>query len=157
MRISETNVVVTLIESKDYGSAGIQSDTPHMGKLNSLSAILSFGPLTGNSILICYASAARDSVTTAIAFNYRLSTGVYKTALTADQWGDPIAVASTGLTLTAATFQHKAICIEFDSDSFTDGKPWLTLNIDSTATVMNVAGFGIGTARYPGHAIPTVL
>jgi hypothetical protein len=156
MRISERYVPVTLIESKDYGSAGIQSDAVHMGKLHSLTVLLTFGALTGNSILTIFASAARDLVTTAIAFNYRLGAAVYKAAL-ADQLGDVIAVSATGLTLTAATFQHKQVAIEFDSDAFTDGKPWLTLNIDSTATVMNVAAVAIGTPRYPGHLIPSVL
>ncbi len=82
-RISESHVLATLIESKDYGSAGIQSDAVTMGKLHSVSVVLTFGTLTGNSTLICYASAARDLTTTAIAFTYRLGAGAYKAALAA--------------------------------------------------------------------------
>lgn len=155
-RNSESKVIATLIESKDYGSAGIQSDAVHMGKVKSLSVLLTFGTLTGNSTLICYASAARDLTTTAIAFGYRLGAAAYKASL-ADQFGDVIAVTASGLVLVAATFAHKQVVIEFDSDSFTDGKPWLTVNIDNTATAMNVAAFAIGDPRYAGHLIPSIL
>lgn len=155
-RISETHVVATLIESKDYGSAGIQSDAINLGKMHSVTCILTFGALTGNSTLIVYLSAARDLTTTAIAFNYRIGAAAYKAAL-ADQFGDAVAVASTGLVLTAATFAHKQVVIEIDADTVADGKPWLTLNIDNTATAMNVAAVAVGRARYPGHLIPSVL
>lgn len=155
-RNSESKVFATLIESKDYGSAGIQSDSVHLGKMHSVSVLITFGVITGNSTLLVYASAARDLETTAVAFNYRLGAAAYKAAL-ADQLGDAIAVASTGLVLVAATFNHRQVVIEIDSDSFTDGKPWLTINIDNTATAMNVAAFAIGNPRYPGHLIPSVL
>lgn len=155
-RNSESKLNVTLIEPKDYGSAGIQSDSIHLGKLHSVTVVITFGVLTGNSTLLFYASAARDLETTAIPFNYRLSAAAFKVAL-ADQLGDVIAVTSAGLVLVAATFAHKQIVIEFDSDSFVDGKPWLTVNIDNSATVMNVAAFAEGNPRYPGHLIPSVL
>lgn len=155
MRISERFACVPLIEGKDYGSVGVDFDGVNMGKLHSLSMFIVFGAITGNSILkfYCGATAAK---TTAVAFNYRLGAADFKVAL-ADQWGDPIAVASTGLTLTAATFDHRHVCVEFDSDVVLDGKPWITGEIDSTATVMLVGAVGIGTPRYPGHLIPTVI
>jgi hypothetical protein len=149
MRISERYVPVDFIESKDYGSAGITSDAVNMGKVHSLSVLISFGAITGNSILTVYASAARDLTTTAIAFNYRLGAAVFKAAL-ADQLGDAVAVASTGLTLTAATFKNRQMVIEIDADTMPEGKPWLTIGIDATATVLNVAALGVGLARYPG-------
>lgn len=155
-RFSESTVLATLIESKDYGSAGIQSDAVHLGKMSSVTVLFTFGAVTGNSILTFYASAARDLITTALAFNYRVGAAAYKAAL-ADQFGDIVAVTSAGLTLTAATFNHRQLVVEFDSDSFKDGSPWLTCNIDATATVMNVGAFAIGKARYPGHLIPSVL
>lgn len=154
-RISEQFVSVPLIEAKDYGSAGVDADGVHMGKLHSLSAFLVFGAITGNSILKVYAGATAAK-TTAIAFSYRLGAADYKVAL-ADQFGDAIAVASTGLTLTAATFDHRQVCVEIDSDTMPEGKPWVTLEIDATATVMLVGAVGIGTPRYPGHLIPTVI
>ena len=155
-RLSESCVFVDFIESKDYGSAGITSDAIHLGKMHSVSVVFSFGAITGNSVLTCYASASRDLTTTAIAFNYRLGAAVFKAAL-ADQFGDAVAVASTGLTLVANTFKNRQFVIEIDADTMPDGKPWLTIGLDATATVLNVAAIAIGKARYPGHLIPSVL
>lgn len=155
-RFSESTVLATMVESKDYGSSGIDSDAISLGLMHAVTVLFTFGALTGNSILNFYNSAARDLKTTAIAFSYRLAAAAYKVAL-ADQFGDPIAVASTGLTLTAATFAHKQIVVEFEADTVLDAKPWLTFNIDSTATVMNVGAVAIGKARYPGHLVPSVL
>lgn len=155
MRVSEGRVSVHFIEAKDYGSAGIDSDGVNLGKLNSLSAFLSFGNITGDSVLKCFAGATAAK-TTAIAFKYRLAAADFKVAL-ADQFGDAIDVASTGLTLTAATFDHRQIAIEIDSDQMPDGKPWLTIEISAVATTLNVAGIAIGSPRYPGHLIPTVI
>lgn len=155
MRISENFVAVPLVESKDYGSAGVDADGVNLGKLHSLSAFLVFGALTGNSVLKVYAGATAAK-TTAIAFKYRLGAADFKAAL-ADQFGDAIDVASTGLTLTATTFDHRIVAIEVDADTMPDGKPWLTIEIDSTATAMNVGAVGVGKARYPGHLIPSVI
>lgn len=156
MRISESKVLIPVIEPKDYGSAGIDSDSVNMGALNGLSVAILFGLLTGNSVLTVYAGATAGAKTTAVAFKYRLGAAVFKTT-PADQFGDPIAVASAGLTLTAATFQHKQIAIEIDADTVTDGQPWVTLSIDATASVLAVAASGVGTPRYEGHLPPTAL
>ena len=156
MRISESHVVVTLIESKDYGSAGIDSESVNMGRVHSLSALFTFGALTGNSILKVYSGATAAAKTTALAFKYRLGAADYKAALS-DQFGAFTSVASTGLTLTATTFDHRQIDVTIDSDQMTDGEKWLTFEIDATATTMNVAALGIGAPRYPGNLIPTVI
>lgn len=155
MRISERFVAVPLIEAKDYGSAGVDADGVNLGKLLSFSAFLMFGAITGNSILKCYAGATAAK-TTAIAFKYRLGAADFKVAL-ADQFGAATDVASTGLTLTATTYDHRQLAIEVDSDTMPEGKSWLTIEIDSTATVMLVGAVGIGSPRYPGNLIPTVI
>ena len=63
MRLSESHVLIPLIESKDYGSAGIDSDGVNLGKLNGFSAAFVFGALTGNSILKVYAGATAAKTT----------------------------------------------------------------------------------------------
>lgn len=155
MRITESHVCVPLIEAKDYGSAGIDSDGVNLGKLHSLTALLTFGAITGNSVLKCYAGATAAK-TTAIAFKYRLGAADYKVAA-ADQFGDATDVASTGLTLTATTFDHRQVAIEIDADQMPEGKPWLTIEIDNTASVLLLGAIGIGAPRYPGHLIPSVI
>jgi hypothetical protein len=155
MRASESLVFVPLIESKDYGSAGIDSDGVNMGKLHSLSAVFTFGAITGNSILKAYVGATATK-TTAVAFRYRFGAADFKAA-TADQLGDATAVLSTGLTLTATTFDHRTVVVEIDSDEVPSATPWVTFEIDATATTMNVACVGVGASRYPGHLIPSVI
>jgi len=156
MRKSETNVIVQMVESKDYGSSGITSDAINLGMTDACTLVINFGALTGNSILLVYASAARDLTTTAIAYSYRLTAADFKVAL-ADQDGDAIAVAATGLTLTATTFDHRLVMVEIDPDTMPSGKPWLTFNIDSTATVMTVGAVAMCTPRYAGHLNPSIL
>ena len=155
MRLSESLVPIPLIESKDYGSAGIDSDGVNLGLVNGFMASFVFGAVTGNSILKVYAGATAAK-TTAIAYKYRLGAADYKVAL-ADQLGDEIAVASTGLTLTAATFDHRLFVVEIDPQAMPDGKSWVTFEIDATATVMNVGAVGVARGREVGHLNPTVI
>jgi hypothetical protein len=154
--MSEEKKLIHLIESKDYGSAGIDSDSVNMGAVHSLSAYFSFGALTSNSILKVYSGATAGTKTTAMAFEYRMASGDYK-ASSADLFGAATAVASSGLTLTATTFDHRAVEIAVDSDQMTDGEKWLTFEIDSTASALNVAAVGIANGRYPGNAQPTAI
>jgi len=155
MRFSERLVPIPLIEAKDYGSAGIDSDGVNLGLLHGLTAVFVFGAITGNSVLKVYAGATAAK-TTAIAFKYRLGAADYKVAL-ADQLGDEIAVASTGLTLAATTFDHRIVTVEVDSQAMPDGKGWITFEIDSTATAMTVGAVGIGWGRSGGHLNVTVI
>lgn len=156
MRISESLQFIPVVEAKDYGSAGIDFDSVHIGRLRTLSFAINFGALTGNSILKVSAGATEGVKTTDMAFKYRFGQGDYKAA-TADILGDATAVASTGLTLTAATFDHRLVVIEVDADNGVDGQPWITLSIDATATVLLVGGMGVGAPRYPDHTNLTVI
>jgi hypothetical protein len=155
MRFSERIVPIPLIEAKDYGSAGIDSDGVNLGLLHGFTAVFVFGLITGNSILKVY-SGATAAKTTAIAFKYRLGAADYKVAL-ADQLGAFTDVTSAGLTLTAATYDHRMLTVEIDSQAMPDGKGWVTFEIDATATVMNVGAVGIGWGRAVGNLNPTVI
>jgi len=156
MRLSESRIFIPVVESKDYGSAGIDFDSVHMGRLHAVTFAINFGALTGNSVLKVSTGATEGTKTTDIAFKYRIGGGDYKAA-SADILGDETAVASTGLTLTATTFDHRLVTIELDSDAVTDAQPWVTVSIDSTASVLNVGGVAVGVARYPGHTAVTVI
>lgn len=156
MRLSEEFANVHLIEPANYGSAGIDSDSVNMGRLNSLSAAFLFGALTGNSVLKVYSGASAGAKTTAQPFKYRVTAADFK-ANNGDQLGAHTSVASTGLTLTAASFDHRIVHITIDADQMPEGEKWLTFEIDATATTLNVAALGVGQPRYPGNAIPTVI
>lgn len=156
MRVFEHKAPVHLIEPANYGSAGIDGDSVNMGLLSSLAIALIFGAITGNSTLKLYSGASAGVKTTALAFKYRLAEADFKAA-NADQLGAFTAAASTGLVLTAASYDHRQLIVEVDSDQMTDGEKWLTLEIDNVATTLNVGALGVGTPRYPGNDIPTVI
>lgn len=148
--------LIPVIESKDYGSVGIDGDSMNMGLLQRICFSLLFGALTGDSTLKFYAGATKGTKTTALAFNYRQASADYKVA-TSDGLGSETAVATTGLTLTAATYDHRQLIVDFENIDLPDGSPWLTLEISATATVMNVACLGIGSPLYGGKDSPSVL
>ncbi len=159
MRLSEELAYIPLFEPVDKTASALVSDAVDLGKFNSFTAFLTFGAITGDSILTVYAdttAALATSLTTAIAFKYRLSAADFKAAL-ADQFGDPISVASTGLTLTAASFDHRTIAIEIDPDTLGSSAHWVTFNLSSVGNPLLVAGVGVGRSRYPGHLIPSAL
>ena len=157
MRITEKFAVPTLCEAKDYGSAGIDFDSVNMGKVHSMSALIAFGALTGNSVLKVYCGATAGAKTTAIDFKYCVTGADFK-ASGADVFGAATSVTgSSGLTLTAASFDHRTIAIDVQSDQVTADKPFLTIEIDATATVLNVGAVGVCVARQHGATNPTVL
>lgn len=155
-RISESHQLLPLCEAKDYGSAGVDFDSVHMGRLHSLSVAIAMGAITGNSILIVYTGATEGAKTTAIAFKYRFGGGDFKAA-SADILGDATAVASTGLTMVAATFDHRMTVIEIDADNVTDGQPWVTVSVDTTATVFLCGAVGVGLPRHKSHTSLTAI
>ena len=155
MRVSEELALANVINPADYGSAGVDGKSVTAAKVHAVTFLFSFGALTGNSTLHFYNGATSGAKTTEVAFTYRLASAAHGSA-NADQFGDKIAVAVGGLLLVAATFANKQVVVEFDSDTVTDGQPWITPSIDAVATVLHVACAGPAYPRYPGHASPTV-
>ncbi len=158
-RHSESFAFVQLFEPVDKTGSALVSDAVDLGKFNSFTAYLSFGAITGDSVLTVYGdttAALATALTTAIAFKYRVTAADFKVAL-ADQFGDPITVAATGLTLTAASFDHRTIVIEIDPDTLVSGAHWVAFNFSSVGNPLLVSGVGIGRSRFPGHLIPTAI
>lgn len=155
-RISEQHIIIPMNEAKDTGSAGIDFDSVHMGRLHSLSVCIPMGAITGNSILKVATGATEGTKTTDIAFKYRFGGGDFKAA-SADILGAATAVAAAGLTMTAATYDHRLLVIEIDSDTVTDGQPWVTVYVDTTATVFLGAAVGIGYPRHQSNTAITVI
>ena len=158
-RASESLGFVSLFEPVDKTASALVSDAVDLGKFNSFTAYLTFGAITGDSVLTVYSDATAalaTALTTAIAFKYRLSAADFKAA-TADQFGDPISVTSSGLTLTAASFDHRCIAIEIDPDTLGSSGHWVAFNYSSVGNPMLVAGIGIGRLRYSGHLNPSAI
>ncbi len=157
MRFSEQFKIVALTESADVTTAGVDSKSIHFGKMHTGAFLLNFGAITSDDALKVYVGAATATKTTAIAFKYRLAAADTTVALS-DTFGAFTDVASTGLTLTAATFDHKLLIVEVDSQAIADATPYVTLEIAGSASAQNISIVFIGAPRAHGNSgLPTVL
>lgn len=157
MRFSERFKISALTESADVTTAGVDSYSVHMGKLHEGCWLLNFGAITADDALKVYVGASQGTKTTAIAYKYRLAAADTKAALS-DTFGAFTDVASTGLTLTAATFDHKLMIVEIDSQAVADATPYVTLEIAGSASAQNVSIVFIGEARFASNSgTPSVL
>lgn len=147
MRFSERYKIIPLTESADVTTAGVDSQSINAGKVHDLCFLLNFGSIASDDALKVYVGAATATKTTAIAFKYRLAAADTKSALS-DTLGAFTDVASSGLTLTAATFDHKLLVVEIDAQAISDDKPWVTLEIAGSATTQNISIVAIATPRF---------
>jgi len=158
-RLSEELQFGPMVETEAYGGAGTDSDAIDLSRFSTVTFAFMFGDITGDSTLLFYAgstNALAAAKGTAIAFSYRLAAADAAATL-ADTFGDVTAVASTGLTLTAATFDHKMILVEFDCDQMTTTNRFVVFAVSATANPMDLAVAFVGKPRYPGHTSVTAL
>lgn len=157
MRLSERFKIFAATESADVTTAGVDGQSINMGKVHAAAFLINFGSITADDTLKFYVGAATATKTTAIAFRYRLAAADTKVALS-DTLGAFTSVASTGLTLTAATYDHKLLIVEFDSQEIADATPWLTLETAGSATTSNISVVIVAVPRFESNSgTPTVI
>jgi hypothetical protein len=157
MRLSERLKFVALTESADVTTAGVDTQSVNIGYYHEFAFLLNFGAVTGDDALKVYVGASNATKTTAIAFKYRLA-AADTAAASSDTLGAFTSVASSGLTLTAATFDHKLLVVEIDAQGIDDATPWVTLEIAGSATAQNISIVGVGVPRYASNAgTPTTV
>lgn len=145
MQATELLNIFPICEADDYGSAGEDFDSFKLSNANWATIFISFGGLTGNSVIKVYTGATAGTKTTAETFTYRVTGADYEAA-NSDLWGT--AATSAALTLTATSYDHRGLAIEIDPAAFTDAQPWVTVEVDATATALNMAGFVVIQPRY---------
>jgi hypothetical protein len=145
MYLTEKLAIFPICEADDYGSAGEDFDSFKLSEANWATIVISFGALTGNSVLKVYTGASAGTKTTAETFTYRVTGADYEAA-NSDLWGT--AATSAALTLTAGDYDHRGLAIEIDPAAFTDAQPWITVEVDSTATALNMAAVVVLQPRY---------
>lgn len=147
MRIIDTHGVVSVIEPADH-QAGITGDSFKMKNTHHADILFTFGAITGDSILSLYVGATAAALTTKIAFRHRLASGAYKAA-SADLWASSDTTDADGdLTLTAATYKNKQFVIMLDGAELDEAKPWVTVDVDATASVLLMSATALLTPRY---------
>jgi hypothetical protein len=158
-RISESQQIAYLIETADKAGAGADTDAIDMSRFSSVTFIFAFGAITGNSTLLFYGGATNALAAakgTAIAFRYRLAAADCGNTL-ADTHGTETDATTSGITLTAATYDHKTLLVEFDCDELGSTNRWVVAALSTTANPLNVACVAIGKPRYPGNTQVTAL
>ena len=153
MRFSEQFGIVHVIAAID-GAAGITGDSINMAGVHHVCFLCSFGALTGSSDLTVKTGASAGTETTALTFNYRWASEASGTA-TADVYG--AWATSAALEITDGTYEDHLLIVEVDATEMTAAEPWLTLSIDSDATVILESVVAITYSRDVGLTIPTQI
>lgn len=157
MRLSERLKFVPLTESADVTTNGVDTQSVHMGYYHEFAFLLNFGAITSDDTLKVYVAAADATKTTAVAFKYRLA-AADTAAASSDTLGAFTAATSSGITLTAATYDHRLLVVEVDAQAIDDATPWVTLEIAGSASTQNISIIGVGTPRYASNAgTPTTV
>jgi hypothetical protein len=157
MRFSERFHPFALTESADVTTSGVDSKSVQVGLFHEFCWLLNFGAITADDVLKVFVGAATATKTTAIAFKYRLSAADTKAALS-DTLGAFTSVASSGLTLTAASFDHRLVVVEVDAQAIDDATPWVTLEIAGSGTTQNISIVGLGRPRFASNGgLPSVI
>lgn len=158
MRISSDYLkIIPGLASADYPSGG-DSESINMGLLHRVIALCQHGNVSvADAVIKAYAGATAGTKTTALAVKYRFSNAAAKSA-DADNFTAPVTcVAATGVPIANATDDDKLLLIEVESSDMPDGKPWLTLEVGTGATVHQLSIVFIGEPRFAGRATPTVI
>lgn len=159
MSLSEQIQIGYVIESADKAGGGADTDAVDLSRFHKATFAFTFGAITGNSTLLFYAgstNALAAAKGTAIAFNYRLAAADCGNTL-ADTHGALTAATAAGITLTAATYDHKTLLVEFDCDQLTTTNRFVVGAVSATANPMNVSCIVIGEPRWPGNTQVTAL
>jgi hypothetical protein len=156
--LSEDKKIIPLLASANYG-AGADSDS-FKAYGDKVTLILTFGSVTGDAVLKVYSGATAGAKTSSLPFKYAYGGGAIGAAsadyLTA--WAD--ATASSGLTLTAATYGSKMAVIEFNTAAMdvANAEEWITVNISSAASsgILHMVAV-LDKPRYSGNRSATLL
>ncbi len=156
--IAETDKIIPLLASADY-VAGVDMDSfKAIG--DSATIILTFGAVTGDAGLKVYSGATDGAKTSSLAFRYAVAGGDIGSS-SADYlaaWSS--ASASSGLTLTAATFGSKMAILHVNTAAMdlANDEEWLTVEIDSAASAGILHAVAIlERPRYSGNRSATLL
>jgi hypothetical protein len=141
MRSLDVLGVIPVCEPADH-QAGIEFDSFKLTAAAGADIVLIFGAVTGDAVLSLYVGATVGAKTTKIPFRYRLSSGDFKAA-SADLYAAEATDADGDLTLTAATYDHRVLVIHLDAQELIEAKPWVTVDVDATASVLLLSAVAI--------------
>lgn len=155
MRLSEEKGIVFIAKPADYAGGAVTGESINTKYFKHVTYLLQFGAITGDSVLTVKSGASDGTQTTAETFKYRLA-DADQAATGADNYASE--ASSSGLTLTAATYDNKILIVEMDVDAITVDQPFLTLAISAVANPLNVSIVAILSGmRYAANDMPSVI
>lgn len=141
---------IKLVAPVDTASTTVNSDIVNAGKCAWVDFVVSFGVITGDTVVVTVEEC--DDVTptnsTAIAFKYRKGAVVGT-----DTDGAITAATTSGVTITA-TDDGKMLTISVDPDALTSGYPYLRVVADPGASA-SVCLIDIAAIVHPKYAAET--
>jgi hypothetical protein len=158
MNLAEEKKIVPLLNSADY-SAGVSMDSINMKNYHKATIIMTFGAITGNAGLKLYSGATAAATTSALPFRYAIGGATVASASADVLAATTTAVAASGVTLTAATYQNKMLVLEIDASEMdvNNGEEWLTPVLDSSASAGICHAVAVLNPRYSGNQSVTAL
>ncbi|MFH1738949.1 MAG: hypothetical protein ABIH23_08055 [bacterium] len=157
--IAETHKIIPLLIATNFGTSG---ETMESFKMlgDKATVILTFGAIVGNAVLKVYSGATDAAVSSLMPFRYAVAGGTIKAA-SADYLGAwSTATASSGITLTAATYTSKMAILEIDADDMdkANNEEWLTITLSSAASsgILHAVAI-VENPRYAGNRSATLL
>lgn len=156
--LAETKKIIPLLHTADY-NAGTDTDSFKMHG-DKATIILTFGAVTGNAVLKAYSGATAGAKTSVMPFKYALGGGAIAAASADVLAAWSTATASSGITLTAASYASHMAVLEIDAadmDTAND-EEWLTLNISNAASagIVHIVAV-LDNPRYTGNRSETLL
>ena len=152
--LAQTHKIVPILDPEDH-AGGVDGDSVSTSLYNHATFIITFGELTGNAVLTINSGATAGTKTTAETFRYR-ETSVDLKSAGADTLGSES--TSSGLTLTAATYEDRMLVVEVDADELTAGQEWITPSFSSAASELLVQVVAVmGDPRYASDVPPTAI
>lgn len=161
MKVVQNVHIVPLTAQGEDATASLDLDSFKMNHWESAAICILFAAaLTGNNVLTVNGGLTVGAKTVALSFNYRLGSAAPKNA-TADVLALEQAAKVATLTLTAATYQGKMLVLELEATDLQSANviyPWVTVNLDGTASVGTVTAWAVLTGpRYAQEAMNTVI
>jgi len=158
MNLAEEKKIVPLLNTADY-SAGVSMDSINMKNYHKATIILTFGAITGDSVLKFYSGATAAATTSELSFRYAIGGAAIASANADVLAATATAEAASGVTLTAATYQNKMLVLEIDASEMdvNNAEEWLTLVLDETATAGICHAVAVLESRYSGNQSVTAL
>ena len=158
MKLAEEKKIVPLLNSADY-NAGVSMDSINMKNAHRACVIMTFGAITGNAGLKVYSGTTAAAATSAMPFRYALGSAAIASSSADVLAAATTAVASSGITLTAATYASKMLVLDIDAADMdtANNEEWLTVVIDASASAGICHAVAVLDLRYPSSVSGTVL